>query len=172
MRLEKDITERNEESGTSSLVSADAETKKPPIVEDVRTCRKCSKRVDWLNVDSLEEHWKECPHGRPESIWSGFITIRPEIMRFAQRMEEVMRENDKNKGDSWKDMPEFDLLDLLKKEFKEIEEGDEKEFADVGNFCMMLWNRDMFSPVGRGDNSSGLIKSYIEKWERIHGQYK
>ncbi len=41
-------------------------------------------------------------------------------MFFAQAMEDVMRKHDKNKGDSWKDMPHEELQQLLLKEIKVV----------------------------------------------------
>ena len=76
--------------------------------------------------------------------------MREEITAFAEEMEKIMRENDKEKGDSWKHM---DIVLLEVKLDEEINEWkrvrhkimniDEKkkELVDIANICMMLWNR-------------------------------
>lgn len=75
--------------------------------------------------------------------------MRNEIKTFAEEMEQVMSENDKRKGDSWKEMNINHLLHLLGREYFELntavdlnlEELELKELVDIANFCMMIWNR-------------------------------
>jgi len=67
------------------------------------------------------------------------MEIRQEIQKFATYMESIMRQHDKDKGDSWKRMHREDLKDLFKKEVNEaLESNMDTEFIDVANFCMMI----------------------------------
>ena len=67
--------------------------------------------------------------------------IREEIMFFAQAMEDIMRKNDKEKGDSWKNMSHNELQNLLLGEFKESQDENAKikEWVDIANICMMIY---------------------------------
>lgn len=70
------------------------------------------------------------------------MTIRKEIMEFAEEMERVMAEHDNGKGDSWKRIPLSQLDDKLNEEIEEARiDGDKREFVDVANVCMMIWER-------------------------------
>ena len=74
------------------------------------------------------------------------IEIRKEIMEFAEEMERIMNKHDINKSDSWKTCDEGFLWKKLREEWKELDdcysdESKSKEFIDVANVCMMLWNR-------------------------------
>lgn len=84
------------------------------------------------------------------------MKIRPEVQRFAELMEKVLRQND-YKGDGHKGLPLDTCMDRLSDEIRELEraagqfyedpnvpmgEEDRKkiitEAVDVANFCMML----------------------------------
>ena len=75
--------------------------------------------------------------------------MREEIRIFAEQMEKVMSEHDKEKGDSWKTMNITNLMDMLVEESEEVEEEIswdyskrlKDEVVDLANFCMMVWNR-------------------------------
>ena len=75
--------------------------------------------------------------------------VRDEIVFFALEMEDLMAENDKSKGESWKGIRVKKLLDHLDFEFDElkfeIEEMDieqvQKILTDMANYCMMSWNK-------------------------------
>jgi len=56
-------------------------------------------------------------------------------------MEDVMRKHDKDKGDSWKDMPHEELQKLLLKEVEESQDENAmtKEWIDIANICMMIY---------------------------------
>jgi len=96
------------------------------------------------------------------------VTLRPEVARFAQLMERVLRDNDHKGG--WKDMEAADLLKRLRDETKELAQAIEsqavrcgcrsadecrhglfaagstdivREAVDVANFAMMV--ADVFS---------------------------
>ena len=47
------------------------------------------------------------------------IEIRPEIKKFAEEMELMMRKSDEDKGDSWKEMEEYFFIDKLMEEVVE-----------------------------------------------------
>jgi len=86
---------------------------------------------------------------------------RPELLSFANMMEDILIENDDEKGTSWKDLELAILLQKLKDEFKELmnkknlihnmdefpylevhdQEAIKKECLDLANLCMMVWNR-------------------------------
>jgi len=68
--------------------------------------------------------------------------IRPEILRFADIMEVVMSKNDSEKGDSWKRLPHDELQAMLLKEVEEsnVDNAKIKEWIDIANFCMMIYN--------------------------------
>lgn len=72
------------------------------------------------------------------------LGIRPEILEFAYAMEEVMEKHDKEKGESWKNIP-IDYLKLkLQEEYGEAAQavqGDENELVDIGNVAMMIFHR-------------------------------
>ena len=75
--------------------------------------------------------------------------MREEIRIFAEQMEKVMSEHDKEKGGSWKTMDITNLMDMLVEESEEVEEEIswdyskrlKDEVVDLANFCMMVWNR-------------------------------
>jgi len=78
--------------------------------------------------------------------------IRPEIMAFAEAMESTMRKHDGIKGDTWKTCDISFLCVKLQEEYTETwTEMDnflfrssnclKEELVDLGNVCMMLWNR-------------------------------
>lgn len=76
-------------------------------------------------------------------------TIRPEIMSFAESMEQIMKVQDATKGDSWKRMYQSELYDMLRDEVIELRDSwiqsdidnCKKELVDIANFCMMLKER-------------------------------
>jgi hypothetical protein len=79
--------------------------------------------------------------------------LREEIKEFAEEMERIMKENDEDKGDSWRDCSVEFLINKLWEEIEEfkhivsphiIYEKDnlpEKELTDIANVCMMLFHR-------------------------------
>lgn len=73
--------------------------------------------------------------------------MRDEIKEFAEKMEEVMKEHDDEKGDSWKDMPTPLLGEYLEEEFNEWKwtrgkygRKGQGELLDIANMCMMLYH--------------------------------
>lgn len=81
------------------------------------------------------------------------MVIRPEVMRFAERMEIVLRKHDHKGG--WRDCGNAFLLDKLYEEYQEVDgmyrfdKGfavdvtatfDSDEFVDLANVAMMLWD--------------------------------
>jgi len=90
------------------------------------------------------------------------VVIRPEVAKFAQQMEHVLRENDHKTG--WNNMDCDELLHRIRDEVKELSEACykvrvartnigkhppdynlrvremEKEAIDVANFCMFLYH--------------------------------
>lgn len=80
--------------------------------------------------------------------------IRPDILNFAFAMENVMREHDEKKGDSYKSCSIAFLVDKVDEEYNEffdatfkmnsngpLTENVIKEIIDLGNCAMMLWSR-------------------------------
>lgn len=72
------------------------------------------------------------------------MKLREELRTFVQLQEKVLQDNDHKFG--WKDVPNSQLLSLLKLEIKELEEAlldgcNEDiswECADVANYAMMI----------------------------------
>ena len=76
------------------------------------------------------------------------MTLRPEVLRFAENMEKKLREHDDRPG--WKDNAPEALLARLRQETDELDEAIASrmqttsssevmdEAADVANFCMMI----------------------------------
>ena len=80
------------------------------------------------------------------------MTIRPELMRFVEKMEAKMQSHDEKRGDSWKKESLSYLIVRLQQEVVELHEAisnnksnDEisKEAVDIANFSMMIF--DMFN---------------------------
>ncbi len=70
------------------------------------------------------------------------IEIRPEILAFAEKMEQEMRENDPEKGDSWKTCEIEFLESKLDEEWYEwFESGNLDELIDFSIVAMMVWHR-------------------------------
>ena len=46
------------------------------------------------------------------------IKLRPEVRRFAERMERALRDND-HKGDSWREMYNEDIMERIDEEIKD-----------------------------------------------------
>jgi len=70
------------------------------------------------------------------------MSIRPDILSFAKKMELVMKRHDFVKGDSWKDIDEEYLWRKLKEEFDEaMASRFSEELIDLANVCMMLYYR-------------------------------
>lgn len=84
--------------------------------------------------------------------------LRPEVLAFAQAIEQAMRKNDPKKGDSWKGCEVSFLECKLEEEYGEAAEvyydsmkmtfdpstwknEFTGELADLGAVVMMLWNR-------------------------------
>lgn len=72
------------------------------------------------------------------------VTLRPEVLAFAQVMERKLRQHDAERGASWKDCDWQFLRDRLDTEVFELtvavqkDRGVAEEAADVANFAMML----------------------------------
>ena len=66
---------------------------------------------------------------------------RQYVDTFADAMEVVLQQNDKEKGDSWKQMSEDELKTLLIQEVGEALQKDakDKEFIDIANICMFIF---------------------------------
>ena len=70
--------------------------------------------------------------------------LRPELWVFANMMEAALREHDRERGDSWKDLSVEECLDGISRESEELDEAvkmysyDEiaTEAVDVANFAM------------------------------------
>lgn len=70
--------------------------------------------------------------------------IRPEILEFASKMEEKMRQFDRSRGNSWKYCDDDYILFRLNEEISEYKksatrEKRAQEAVDIGNFAMMAW---------------------------------
>lgn len=75
------------------------------------------------------------------------MTMRPEILQFGLEMESQMKANEKEKGDSWKEMHNRELLKLLNESHKRLvmantkKEG-RKHAVNVANYSMMIWQNN------------------------------
>ncbi len=84
-----------------------------------------------------------------------FVTVRPEVQRFAQMMERVLRKHDHERGEKVAGLDRGFCIKRLQQEFQELtdvweqigrcEKPDTRllqklhdEAVDVANFCMML----------------------------------
>lgn len=68
--------------------------------------------------------------------------MRKEVIEFAEEMERVLSVHDAKKGDSWKELPIHVLDGKLCEEYREANLSHvPKEYVDVANVCMMLWQR-------------------------------
>jgi len=91
---------------------------------------------------------RELTYQEGKEVLLALASLRPEVLRFAQRMEEVLRNNDDKGG--WKGMDDYQILERIHKEVKELDEEVErpqvsvipalacKEAIDVANCCMFL----------------------------------
>ncbi len=71
------------------------------------------------------------------------VQPREEVIRFARAMEQRMRENDKEKGESWKKMTNGWLLGRVFGEIGEYLMDDaDWELVDAANFLMMMWSNN------------------------------
>jgi len=77
--------------------------------------------------------------------------MREAVKLFAERMEQVLKENDHKGGWGFQDCSTHYLACRLVEEvgevfakFAEVNDYhvDEKELVDIANFAMMLWNRN------------------------------
>lgn len=75
------------------------------------------------------------------------IELRPEVLAFAVKMEEQMRKNDAEKGDSWKVMMNTTLSvmalnkALLMSSAANVADSEPhavKHAIDIANYCMMI----------------------------------
>jgi NTP pyrophosphatase (non-canonical NTP hydrolase) len=77
------------------------------------------------------------------------VELRPEVLAFAQSMEQVLRENDHKGG--WKGNDQKNRVYLMRRLYEELREVEvalqdaddsqtRHELVDVANFCMMLWD--------------------------------
>jgi len=77
------------------------------------------------------------------------VPLRPAVFSFAMTMEQAMRDNDEEKGDSWTEMEEKDLIDLFFREstlaYEEVglmgEKAKPERWVHVANYAMMLYHR-------------------------------
>ncbi|MBI5872719.1 MAG: hypothetical protein HZB36_01050 [Candidatus Omnitrophica bacterium] len=68
--------------------------------------------------------------------------IRPEIWRFARDMEETMKRNDQDRGDTWKQFSTASLESRLACAFlKFIETKDRRHLVNVANYAMMTYHK-------------------------------
>ena len=80
------------------------------------------------------------------------MKLRPEVRRFAERMERKLRKHDDEWGDGWRSMYNEDILCRFNQELKELKEvwHDEErrldEAADVANFLMFLTEKRRHRP--------------------------
>jgi len=70
------------------------------------------------------------------------MNIRPELEEFALAMEQILRNHDKVKGNSWID-PSFTIYDCLCRLEDELEEyridHNPDELLDMANFIFFAW---------------------------------
>jgi len=101
---------------------------------------------------------------------SGCTRLRPELELFAAKMEEVLAENDRMKGDSYKTMPLSELRRLLfdnkdkychKVRHNRCRRADigMGEIIDVANYCFMLYYRGIHN-----DNTGSAVS--LERLEK------
>jgi len=92
----------------------------------------------------LAAYKKGCQDER-ENVFDFGIVPREEILHFACIMEQIVAKNDNEKGDSWKRMPHEQLQKMMLKEVEESkdENAKMKEWIDIANFCMMIYNNTL-----------------------------
>ena len=86
-----------------------------------------------------------------DSLLSELLDIRcaqprPQVQRFAEQMEKVLKENDHKGG--WDNMHPLELLNRMKEETTKLadalengfEDASIKETTDVANFAMMIFD--------------------------------
>jgi hypothetical protein len=79
------------------------------------------------------------------------LDLRPEVRRFAERMEMKLRKHDADRQDGWKLMYDEDVWEGIERELAELKsvkcrcgadaEARADECADVANFLMFLASR-------------------------------
>jgi len=72
------------------------------------------------------------------------VELRPSVQRFAEEMEMILRQHDKQKyGWSPQQCPLGYLKDSAVREAIEYWQGrSSKELVDIANFLMMIWHRE------------------------------
>lgn len=79
------------------------------------------------------------------------LDVRPEIRKYARRMEVELRKHDGIDGENWKNMNKTELLKYLIDEVATVTEAiaefnkDKivKELIDIGNFAMFIYNKTL-----------------------------
>ena len=112
---------------------------------------------EWAEARNVLRQLKEDDRVKNTEAREAIDYLRPEVLAFAQAIEQAMRNNDPRKGDSWKkDCTQYFLMEKLLEETEEADTAFEnvvytdfklgkehfcEELADVGAVAMMLWNR-------------------------------
>ena len=67
-----------------------------------------------------------------------------EFRPFFEKMSLIMAENDYIKGGSWKKLSWVYLMDRMSVQFEDMENDPDREdyYANIANYCAMLWLRD------------------------------
>ena len=77
------------------------------------------------------------------------LSVQKELFEFSAEMNKILKENDKEKGDSWKYMPIKELLGILNSHYERLVDAiyreDEAsimdESIDTANMCMMIYTK-------------------------------
>ncbi len=74
-----------------------------------------------------------------ENTLEYFEEFRP----FFEKMSLVMAQNEYPKGGSWKNLSWAYLMDRMSVQFEDMENDPDREdyFANIANYCAMLWLR-------------------------------
>jgi len=99
--------------------------------------------------------------------------MRPDILSFAEKMEDAMSRHDIIKADSWKYIDEQYLWNKLYEEFEEAitSQFPADELVDLANICMMLYHRvsesgaldkDLLEQIEGGQRDDVEIRDFEE----------
>lgn len=83
-------------------------------------------------------------------------------MFFAEAMEKTMKKHDKEKGDSWKNMPHEELQNLLLQEVEESKNIASKigEWVDIANICMMIYCNAIPKPIPTSNRPNACNRNH------------
>lgn len=80
------------------------------------------------------------PDAAPQPMTFSVQELRPEVLAFALLMEARLRQNETEKGTSWKQIAKSDLVELAASKCIRMERHqlDMRHPVDLANYCMMI----------------------------------